>query len=189
MRTVRRGRSLSRRLHPAGDALHEILFRAVLEYPVWERELGQKDTLSVISAVGETEMAVRFCNAEYDTVVGLIASPFVQRQESMCGPCALVSPSVFMNHVQVLAALGTMAVLPDESCILCAVVKLHISALRPTPNGTRSRLPDAPSSFLFSGNGGILGRHCGAQPLPGYMGEDPKAVPRSDSVIALTQAS
>jgi hypothetical protein len=189
MRTVRRGGSLSRRLHPAGDSLHEVLFAAVLEYPIWERVLGQEDTLEVMSAVGEIEMAVWLCNAEYDTVVCLVASPFIQRQEIMGGPCPLVSASVLVDHVQVLPALGTMAVLPDESCILRAVVKLHLSALGLTPDGPRSQHPDAPSSFFFSGNGGILGRRCGTQLLPECVGKGPKAALRSDSLVACMQST
>jgi len=79
--------------------------------------------------VGETEMAVGLCDAEYDAVVGLTASPLLQRHEIMCRPSPVVSPSVFIDHVEVLPALGTMAVLPDESRILRAVVKPHLSAL------------------------------------------------------------
>ena len=54
------------------------LFRAVLEYPVWEGELRQKNTLAWVSPVGEIEMAVRLCDTENDAVVGFVASPLIQ---------------------------------------------------------------------------------------------------------------
>jgi hypothetical protein len=170
MQTVRRGGFLSRRLHRARHSLRGILFAAVPVYPVWERELRQEDTFAGMSAVGEIEMAVRLCNAEYDTVMSLIASPFIQRQEIMCGPCPLVSPSVFINHVQVLPAPGTMAVLPDKSCILRAVVELHLSALELTFESPHNQHSYHRSSAFWSGGAGIPGRHWQAREAPGDRG-------------------
>jgi len=79
--------------------------------------------------VGEVEMTVRVCDAEYHTVVGFVASPLIQWHEVMCCPSSLVSPPVLINHIQVLAALRATAVLPDKSCILCAVLEPHFSTL------------------------------------------------------------
>ena len=106
------------------------LVRAILEYPVREGELGQKDTLAWVSPMGEIEMAVRLCDAEDDAVVGFVSSPFIQRHEIMCRPSPLVSPSVFKNHIQVLAALRTTAMLSHISRVLCVVVELHPLAIR-----------------------------------------------------------
>jgi len=101
------------------------LFGVVLEYPAWEGELRQENTLAWVSPVGEIEMAVRRCDAENDAVVGFVASPLLQRHEIMCSPRPLISLPVFRNHVQVLAALCTTAVLPYISRLLCVVVELH----------------------------------------------------------------
>lgn len=101
------------------------LFRAVLEYPVWEGELRQKNTLAWVSPVGETEMAVGLRDTENDAVVGFVAAPLIQRHEIMCSPRPFISLPVFKNHVQVLAALCTTAVLSYVSCLLCVVVELH----------------------------------------------------------------
>jgi len=105
------------------------LFRAVLEYPVWEGELSQENALAWVSPVGKIEMAVRLCDAENDAVVGFIASSLLQRHEIMCSPRPFISLPVFKNHVQVLAALCTTAVLPYISRLLCVVVELHPWAL------------------------------------------------------------
>ena len=109
------------------------LFRAVLEYPVWEGELRQKNTLAWVSPVGEIEMAVRLCDTENDAVVGFVASPLIQRHEIMCSPRPFISLPVFKNHVQVLAALCTTAVLSYISCLLCVVVELHPWSFYPPP--------------------------------------------------------
>ncbi len=82
--------------------------------------------------MGEVEMAVRLGDAENDTIVGSVASPLIQRHQIMRRPGPLMSPPVFVDHVQVFAAFRTTAVLSDESCILRAVVELHLFALRLT---------------------------------------------------------
>jgi hypothetical protein len=105
------------------SALH--LFRAVLEYPVGEGELRLKNTLAWVSPVGESEMAVRFCDAENDAVVRFVASPLLQGHEIMCSPRAFITLPVFKDHVQVLAALRTTAVLSYISCFPCVAVELH----------------------------------------------------------------
>ena len=109
------------------------LFRAVPEYPLWEGELRQKNTLAWVSPVSEIEMAVRFCDTENDAVVGFVVSPLLQRHEIMCSPRPFISLPVFKNHVQVLAALCTTAVLPYISRLLCVVVELHPWSFDPPP--------------------------------------------------------
>jgi hypothetical protein len=79
--------------------------------------------------MGEGSMAIRLGNAEDDAVVRFCAAPFVQRHEIVCCPGPLKSPSVLKDHVQVLAALRTSAVLPDISGVLRVVVELHPAAL------------------------------------------------------------
>lgn len=85
--------------------------------------------------MGKIAMTVRLRDAEYDAVVRLIASPPIQWHEIMCRPGPFVSPSVFENRIEILAALRTTAVLPDVGRILGAVVKLHLSSLIVRPEG------------------------------------------------------
>jgi len=79
--------------------------------------------------MGEVEMAVWLCDAENDAVVGLVTSPFIQRHEVMCSPSPLIPPFVFKNHVQVLAALGTTAMLPDICRALSVIVESNALAI------------------------------------------------------------
>ena len=73
----------------------------------------------------EAEMAVWLGDAEDDAVMGFVSSPFIQRHEGVCRPSSLIFPSVFKDHIQVLAALGTTTVLSDISRILDVVVESH----------------------------------------------------------------
>ena len=106
------------------------LFRAVPEYPVGEGELGQKDALVQVPAMGEIEMAVWLRDAENNTIVGFVSSPFIQRREIMRRPSPLISLFVFKNHIQVLAAFCTTAMLSNPGRILGAVVELHALTIR-----------------------------------------------------------
>jgi len=73
----------------------------------------------------EAKMAVWLGDAEDDAVMGVVSSPFIQRHEGVCRPSSLIFPSVFKDHIQVLAALGTTTVLSDISRILDVVVESH----------------------------------------------------------------
>ena len=75
--------------------------------------------------MGETEVAVWLGNAEDDAVVGSVSSSLIQRHESMCRPGSLTSLSVFKDHIQVLAALGAMTVLPNMGRVLDVVLESH----------------------------------------------------------------
>jgi len=127
--------------------------------------------------VGEIAMAVRLRDAEYDTVVRLIASPLIQRHEIMCRPGSFVSPSVFENRIKILPALRTTAVLPDVSRILGVVVKLHLFALicKPEgPCGQHSRVPSSSPLGRWRWNPHMALRH---QPSAWTYSETPQGRP------------